>query len=214
LALWSSRGVAAGRPRLGLKRDIVATALDIVLTAWERVRQLGSVTARSRETQIAGQLVTAMWVVLDGMTSRPQLRPEEEVGTRGPGDPAPTGRVDIKIIAGWQYHDFLHIECKRIRATRVTLAKKYVQEGVMRFVAARYAPGHEFGALVGFAIDGDDQGAASIVAQVLESYEAATLVERWAVDPSWPLGRTVYKTSHVQEGIEQQITLLHVFLPV
>jgi hypothetical protein len=215
VALWASGSPAFGHAGagLGLRRDLVATALSIALEAWEAIRISGYLTPRSRETAIAGALVRAMWDILEAQPEPPIFRPEEEVGTRGPNDRAPTGRVDIKIIGGFRYDDFLLIECKRVRGGKQTLARKYVADGVMRFVSARYAPGHERGVLFGFVVEGSAVQAALHVAAVLAGHAGVALTRPLSIDLSWNLPVQVHSSRHIQRlSFHHEITLLHLFL--
>jgi hypothetical protein len=216
MALWSTAEGRLGRSAsLGLHRDVVAVALSTALNAWNSVRASGRVSAKSRETQIAGELCSGMWDILEGQTEPPLFRVEEEVGTRGPGARMPTGRVDIKIIGGFRYHDFLLIECKRVRGDRRTLAKKYVLEGVMRFVSGRYAPGHPLGVLFGFVISGTPPQAAALIEIELAAHPPVASTIAWHISSAWPLPSTAYSTTHTQAlAYHHEIELLHILLLV
>src|SRR5574338_1014385 len=117
-----------GSPRLDLPRDVVATAIDLAVTAWPRVVASGRITVRSHENEIAGELSAEM--ELERERRKVPFRIEEECGTRSPSARRPDGRIDIKITYSFLRAEYFGIECKRIRARRAALARKYVDEGV------------------------------------------------------------------------------------
>ena len=203
---------AVGHPTLNLSRAVISSVLQLVPVAWTRVKSSKVVTVRSREQFIAGLLVEEMRA--EAKARRLHIRIEEEIGTRSPGAQEPDGRIDIQIVYSFAQEEYFGIECKRVRARRVTLAKKYVTQGVLRFVNAKYSVGHDWGALVGFAIDGDCAGSAEQVRTQLASSAAARTKREWEAETSFGHFADLFSTEHDQDATGATITLMHMFLSI
>lgn len=79
------------------------------------------------------------------------------------GDVTPKGYLDIAVVLGSDVDRYVAFECKRLNVTRrgkvISLSGLYVKQGMMRYVHAQYAERLPFGAMLGFAMDGDAEGA-------------------------------------------------------
>jgi hypothetical protein len=196
-------------------RNVIATVLDITLSAWANVQSRRVVSASSREIEIAGYLGSEM--ILE-KRRRPgldnQLRIEEEVGTRSAiTSNKPEGRIDIKIIYSFDESEYFGVECKRVAGgtsrSAKRLSKLYVDEGIMRFVAAKYSPDHDWAAILGFVIKGSiNECAALIRPHLINSHMEID----WDCDPEFGSNGNVYRTGHRQEGRSSLLTILHIFL--
>jgi hypothetical protein len=186
------------------------------MKAWNEVQLEGRVLPTSRETVIAGELVGKIWSVKQRDGCPVPFAAEEETGTRGVGDRAPSGRVDIKLRSGYEYHDFLLIECKRVHGKKRNLARKYVEEGVMRFVSGKYAPGHGHGVMMGFAVDRDATAAAGLIEDVLSTHAPAETHSAWSADNSWRLSVTPHRTEHRQQtgAASHVIAIIHLVVDI
>lgn len=208
-----SSGLAAiGRPQSQLTIDLLATILRLTSAGWNVVRQSKLVTSSTRETEIAGLLVEAIQEILDNLSVPLNLRFEEEVGTRSPGARKPDGRIDVKVIYSFHSKAFFGMECKRVRGKRVSLARKYVEEGVMRFVSGKYGAGHDWGGMIGFVVDGNVDDAANKLSSFLANYPQAALSLAWNADVSWNMAEAIYRTAHKQSPAQNTIAILHVLL--
>jgi hypothetical protein len=206
-----------GLPTFALPQDIVATIMDIVTTAWSQVLMNKEVNANDSETEIAGRLTRAMRTE---KKRRPalhnQIRIEEEVGTRSdPSVPKPEGRIDIKIIYSFDENEYFGVECKRVSSIDKNLARKYVTDGVMRFVGGKYSPGHDWAAMLGFVLDGNVADCVKAIReQVSRNHKTISLIDDWT--PETSLGRysDLYRTRHQQHNRNSTMVILHLFLPI
>jgi hypothetical protein len=198
-------------------RNIIATVLDISLAAWVNVKAKRLLTASSREPEIAGQLGSEM--ILE-KHRRPgleqQLRIEEEVGTRRAiTSPKPEGRIDIKIIYSFNESEYFGIECKRVAGGHSLAAKRlsklYVEQGIMRFVGAKYSPDHDWAALFGFVLKGNIPDCITLIKPHLSK---SRMEVDWSTTSEFAPSSDVYCTAHRQEGRTSLLTILHVFLPL
>src|SRR5579859_3791581 len=121
-------------------RNIIATVLQLVVSSWSNIMERGGIDELSTENDIAGCLGKEMIVVKEQIYGRKApFRIEEESGTRSIENPdKPDGRIDIKIIYSFVESEYFGIECKRVSDKGNDLAKKYVNKGLMRFIAGKY----------------------------------------------------------------------------
>ena len=70
------------------------------------------------------------------------------------------GRNDIRLTRHGDYEDiYFGIECKRLNVVsangkRSSLAREYVEKGMMRFIEGKYAKGLDKGGMLGYVMDG------------------------------------------------------------
>jgi hypothetical protein len=206
-----------GELAIRLPLDIIATVLDITMVGWSHVISSKQVSISSTEPEIAGHLGREMILEKNSRSGlKNQIRIEEEVGTRSsPTSEKPEGRIDIKIIYSFDEAEYFGMECKRITSKNSRLVKKYVDEGIMRFVTGKYSPGHDFAAMIGFVIDGKLTDCIDLVRAQLTKYcQEACLAEDWAVEPDFGLQKDLYRTAHRQQGQSVLLRLLHLFLVI
>ena len=128
------------------------------------------------------------------------------------------GLIDIQI--GYAFDEVLYIaiECKRISSAGNTLARKYVREGIHRFVTGKYSGGHALGGMVGYVICGNPAACTTRVQQQLvkESVEITgyDAESGWIESRSWVPYETLYESRHRQMGDSHVIVLVHSFLTV
>lgn len=206
-----------GELAIRLPLDIIATVLDITMVGWSYVLSSGTVSISSTEPEIAGHLGREMTLEKNRRPRlKKQIRIEEEVGTRSsPMSNKPEGRIDIKIIYSFDEAEYFGMECKRVTSKNKRLAKKYVDDGVMRFVTGKYSPGHDWAAIVGFVIDGDGNGYVKLIHDYLtQKCQETCMEEDWAVDTSFGSISDLYGTSHRQYSRSFLFRLLHLFLTI
>ena len=204
-----------GQPAITLPLQIIATVLDITITGWSQVLANNEVSISSSERVIAGYLGRAMTAEKNRRPGlKKQIRIEEEVGTRSsPNSPKPEGRIDIKIIYSFDEAEYFGMECKRVTGKNKRLAKKYVDEGVMRFVTGKYSPGHDWAAMLGFVIDGDNSGCTKLICNQLARNQSTTCMEEnWTAETNFSLQQDLYRTRHRQHRQNLLMTILHLFL--
>lgn len=148
----------------------------------------------------------------------PQMRFEREPQSDDPELDNPLGLIDIKILYTWNDETYLTMECKRITSTENSLALEYVRNGVNRFAGGKYGPGHAFGIIAGYVICGNPDGCAERVRRTLASEpetETGFAPEfGWKTDDELIGGQRYYRTQHRQEIADNNIELIHAFLPI
>lgn len=204
---------AVGQPALRLLRDIIATVLDVTIISWSHLLAGKEVNAKSSEPDIAGRLGRAM-IAEKNRRNLKNFRIEEEVGTRSSlNAPRTEGRIDIKIIYSFDEREYFGMECKRVSGKSRKLAKKYVDQGVMRFVTGKYSHGHEWGAMLGFVIDGNYSGCISLICDHLNKTRKTNgMKDKWAAEKNLGSCQNLYRTYHRQNAHSSLLTLLHLFL--
>jgi hypothetical protein len=89
-------------------------------------------------------------------------------------EPEPLGYLDIAIQFSVRDEQLcLAIECKRLNVPRFsgpaeTLAGRYVEEGMMRFVSRHYSPDLPLGGMIGYVMDGDVAAAHAAIHREIE----------------------------------------------
>jgi len=78
------------------------------------------------------------------------------------------GRIDLRFCHGYREDVYFAFECKRLNVVdragkRRSLAGKYVEEGMMRFVEGKYAAGLDKGGMLGYVMDGATPSAVQAV---------------------------------------------------
>ena len=126
------------------------------------------------------------------------------------------GRVDMAMIVGHDREYYLAYECKRLNAMRQggarrSLAREYVNEGVMRFVTKQYAENLPTGCMIGYVMDGDLDFAHVRVRAAMTGSRAKLGLQGdlRAQDPIGQFQR--FATDHVSGG--GSIEILHALLP-
>jgi len=166
------------------------------------------------EVDIAGELVREA-ITEKRRRGIQNLRIEEEVGTRASSrSPKPEGRIDIKVIYSFDESEYFGIECKRVSGRRSDgLARKYIDNGLMRFVTGKYSSGDRWAGMIGFVIDGQTLASVRLIAD-----EIATRSEELGLDAGWRsetgFGRIgqLYRTRHRRSRPKARIDILHLFL--
>jgi hypothetical protein len=139
----------------------------------------------------------------------------EPFGTHPGGAKFSKGKIDIAVLLDQERERYLAYECKRLNVInngRASLAARYVNDGMMRFLTEQYAEGLPVGCMLGYVMDGD-------LAFALTQINAAVAAQKT------PLGLTAtptsgqpimgierFSTGH-QRANKSQIELRHVLLP-
>lgn len=198
-------------------RNIIATVLKLAVSSWSNILARGEIGELSTENNIAGCLGKEMIVVKNREFGRnAPFRIDEESGTRSIENPdKPNGRIDIKIIYSFVETEYFGIECKRVSDKGNDLAKKYVNKGLMRFVAGKYSPGHDWMAMIGFVVDGRTSQCIQRIMGFLAITKRRTRIkEDWIPETNFGNHESLYRTRHLQRGKDSPITVLHLFLDI
>jgi len=117
----------------------------------------------------------------EALRSRLIINSQRELLPENPEDePDPLGYLDIAIeFFVLKEQLCLAIECKRLNVPRIagtpeTLAGRYVEEGMMRFVSRQYSPDLPLGGMIGYVMDGNVTAAHAAIRHEIER-AAATL---------------------------------------
>ncbi|QSV68116.1 MAG: hypothetical protein HEQ12_15130 [Aphanizomenon flos-aquae DEX188] len=209
-----------GQPSFINRRDIIATVFDIIQAAWIQVCQKPEINIKSGEPIIAGALYHEMRAekkrrnIQDG----PPLIINEGATRRSQDSLKPDGFIDFKMgYNAWDIEDdYFGIECKKVSSTNPDrdLGRKYVLEGVKRFIEGTYSLGHDYAAMLGFVIDGKINDCIDLICDRLNKYKNdICLKEDWVDEQSFGTTQNIYRTSHLQNG-QDIISILHLFLVV
>ncbi len=139
----------------------------------------------------------------------------EPFGTSAGGAKFSKGKIDIAVLLDQERERYLAYECKRLNVinnSRASLATRYVDEGMMRFLTEQYAEGLPVGGMLGYVMDGDlsfalRQITAAVAAQKIP------LALNAGPTPGHPItGIERFSTGH-QRANRSNIELRHVLLP-
>lgn len=210
---------AVGQPSFIQRYDIIATVLDIIQAAWIKVCQKPEINTQSDEDTIAGALHNEMWAEKQRRGIHGPPRIENEAATRrSDRSLKPDGFIDFKMVYSCNsLEDYFGLECKKISSTKPDrdLATKYVLEGVKRFVVGTYSIGHDYAAILGFVIDGKVTECINLICDRLNKYKnEISLKEDWVDEPGFGTTQNIYRTRHIQDGQNDLMTILHLFLVV
>jgi hypothetical protein len=203
-----------GRPSLlkrYTRRDIIPITLELIYRAWPNVCKSTVVDCRSHEPQIAGALYNELWKLKTGVEP-PHI--ECEAASRSDSELLiPDGRIDFKLLYGFQQDDYLSLECKRVSSTDSTLATNYVREGVVRFTSGKYAAGHDWAAMLAFVIDSNLSGSATLINLRLQALATETHLVGTIVDEA-SFGRyeSLYRSDHKLPRANRLLNVLHLYV--
>lgn len=153
------------------EQELIPTILTLVLAAWD---QLSTIAEDEHEDHVTDKLYAAM---LNGKNRQRHpflIRPQDA-----------EFHAETETIIGWKdiafypSHDediYFCLEAKRLNAVvsgeSVSLASKYVSEGMRRFVDRKYSPHVRHGGMLGYVLDGDIARAINNVANCIRLHEA------------------------------------------
>ncbi|MDY6837478.1 MAG: hypothetical protein SWH78_05855 [Thermodesulfobacteriota bacterium] len=190
---------------------------DVLSSLLEASKSLQKKTAHDHENWISRRLygrVKRLFPFRNGPLDI-WLQPEI-VGTDLDEDKA-SGQIDFLVSRGLGAEVYFAIEAKRLRV-RLTSGKldagndDYVNEGMMRFITAQYAPFMNTGAMLGYVYDGNLQKARSGVAGYIEREAAAlSLIGRFVRSSILPK-KPIDETQHALKN--RPFTIYHLFLAV
>lgn len=140
---------------LGYFRDIEQRFVERLEVVWPECAK--SISSQTKEDDITMELVLALrrdralreFGILDYQHA---LLDEDQIG-----DPVVKGFIDMALLMDDEV--YVAFECKRLnmvwQSTKHSLAGKYVDEGIMRYITAQYARDLPLGVMIGYVMDGD-----------------------------------------------------------
>jgi len=139
----------------------------------------------------------------------------EPFGTHPGGAKFSKGKIDIAVLLDQERERYLAYECKRlnvIHGTRASLATRYVNDGMMRFLTEQYAEGLPVGCMLGYVMDGDLAFALTQINGAIAAQKARLGLLAGPASRQSIAGIERFSTSH-QRPNKSNIELRHVLLP-
>jgi hypothetical protein len=201
-----------GRPSFELSEDQLATVVDLLCLSATEARK--SVTSGMLEVPITIQVRKAMLRVKKqlGLTNL-QIGGEFELLNPNTSDSDVLGRIDIILQFLHQFGDeeaYLAVECKRVAADDSSLNRKYVTQGVNRFVTGQYAQGHHWGMMLGYVLKLPVSPLVDeINSRIASSYGQTAVLE---VMPARQESLSMHTGAIFQGATSHVIRLLHIFV--
>ena len=200
-----------GNPAFALSEDQIATVLDLVCRGAHATRP--DVIPGMLEVPMTNIARKAMKRVKRafGLTNL-EIHGEHELDNMATTDPNILGRIDIILSFLHQFGQedaYVAVECKRVRPGDTTLNRRYVSQGVDRFVTGKYAAGHEWGFMLGYVLALPVQDVVAFIdSRIRQVYGKPAALQR---QPAHPQSLAVLVGTLVQEG-HHHIKLKHVFV--
>jgi hypothetical protein len=129
------------------------------------------------------------------------------------------GRIDIRFTHGYSESEYFSLECKLLNKTDKnrrwsSLAREYIDEGVMRYVEERYSGGTN-GGMVGYVMDGDTDKAIKCVNEAIETRKQNLGIEGKAELKKSSIRPECQQTRETRHLIRNGCFIVHhIFLPV
>ncbi|HEX8525267.1 MAG TPA: hypothetical protein VF669_23650 [Tepidisphaeraceae bacterium] len=207
-------GESVGRLRVDISDALLCTVVDVLVASWPAVVSSKVVTATSTEDEITDVLYEEMY---DEKERREldNIDFDREPQSNLRHEPLPLGYIDVKVsYNAWRKTDYFAIECKKVSASSITPAKKYIDDGVVRFVTEKYSSGHSRGAMVGYVVDGCEEDCARLLEGLFSSHKLVeTNIRRaWSRHDLFRSHPHVFRSDHEQQHSKRIISLMHVLL--
>jgi len=204
-----------GTPHFPIPPLYLHSALQILIAGWERLRGKNLLTPELAEDDITAYLSNEMKSAQrDGVSDIINWDPQ--VGTQtNQNNPLEVLKIDIKFRWDQYPNDndrYLAAEAKKLRGKGTSLAGAYVEEGVMRFLTARYGRGHDYGIMIGYIIVPPVNTAVAKVGKAMTKRKTKTREQSCLTyDGLLCSNPNTYTSSHIQEGTNCCINLVHLF---
>jgi hypothetical protein len=201
-----------GRPSFELSEDQLATVVDLLCAGTAEARK--SVTPGMLEVPITTRIRKAMLRVKKalGLTNL-EIGGEFELLDPTTTDSEVEGRIDITLKFLHQFGDeeaYLAVECKRVAAGDASLNRRYVTEGVDRFVTGQYAQGHHWGMMLGYVLELPISPVVDeINRRLANTYGAAAALETISAHAD---ALSMHRGALAQGAVGHLIRLLHIFV--
>ena len=204
-------------PPLPLRQSYVPAVLDLLLAGARDLQTKGLIESSMSENRISALLNQHMRAARMASNSSDIL--SWFMRTVVPDDSIrPLGLVEPDFLFTWGPYPSrddpsLFVEAKRLRGTHPYLATEYVDKGVMRFVKGSYGSGHDHGIMMGYVVLGPISRAISRVGVAMDNRKGVTQQRlAFAYNNSLCPDPHTHRSSHMQQGTSQIITLVHIFV--
>lgn len=204
-----------GNPSSWVKsfQDVHIQVVEDIRAVWQTCA--GRFNFQSEENKITDQLAL-MLQLRPHSRSRWRVVPQYKLLDSGPnGDVVTKGFIDFVVFFNWEQGTYIAYECKRLNVQFPsgfkTLADKYVDEGVMRFVSAQYAQELSFGVMIGYVLDSDTPKALNAVKRQIKNKTGKLLCP---LSTDLPAISFIHRFSTVHNRPTQKIEIEHLLLPL
>ncbi|WP_067865168.1 hypothetical protein [Neptuniibacter marinus] len=135
------------------------------------------------------------------------------------GDYTTKGILDMALFLDQDHEKYIAYECKKLNILsdqdkrKASLAGDYVEQGVVRYVTAKYAEKLPYGCMLGYVMDGDHDFAfqqlnsALIKRQSLTNLQSSPIILKKEFFP-------VFETHHKRHTCGSPFTIRHRLLPM
>ena len=130
-----------------------------------------------------------------------------------------SGRIDIRVTHGYVATEYFSLECKLLNKTDhqgrwYSLAGKYVNEGMMRYVSEQYS-GSDNGGILGYVMDGDIVKAISSVNDAIQKRKNKLCIDHKPELRKSSIRPQCQQTKETRHLIKNgPFTIHHIFLPI
>ncbi len=209
-------GAAYGKPGLTIATAYIKAALELLTLGAKCLHVKKVVNTATSEDHVTYLLDKEMRAIQRANKSdiiRWVIQPNIQ---RDPTDPLLRCEPDFVFL--WIDEETdpdlgLYAEAKRLFGTGSSLADKYVEEGVLDFVEARYGRGHNYGIMLGYVLTGPLQEAISRVKKAMGGRKMKTAeCSAFSPDNSLCSHPHTHHSGHLQHGTITPMTLIHLFL--
>lgn len=154
-------------------RDVHEEVVAVILHVWPHVAS--KFTAASKEDKITDRLVVEIRRHIDGRHKWLVQREHQLLPVDEKGEIKEKPRIDIAVFFTREQKVYIAYECKRLHVRFPSgfsdLADRYVNDGMMRFLSGKYAPGLLFGVVLGYVMDSNVLGALQNVRNAIHKRE-------------------------------------------
>ena len=204
-----------GRFSTDFTYGVAATILQLVSIAANRIVKERLVDAKWEENKITNQLRQKVIEEKNLLNEERGGEIEGEVGTFHTIE----GRIDIKVIYDWDEKNYFGIECNRLSGKNKGLDKKYVTDGLMRFITGKYSQGHQFGftrgMMLGYVINGTCERAIQLVQERIDEHRVCLRIEKeFTRETRFNDYPTLHSSRHRQKITTTIIMILHYFFEI
>lgn len=204
-----------GNPSSWVKsfQDVHIQLVEIIRSVW--LSCAGRFNFQSEENKITNQLALMLqrhpysrklWLIV------PQ---HKLLDSDSNGDVVTKGFIDFALFFTLDQETYIAYECKRLNVQFPSgfrsLADKYVDEGVMRYVSAQYAQELPFGVMIGYVLDSNTPKALDAVKRQIKSKTGKLLCPSPIELPAMSF---IHRFSTVHDRSTQKIEIEHLFLPL
>lgn len=212
-------GASLGRPRLLVRKDLMAVILRLQLDGWQRaLKDDPSLSPAKGEVYLNGRLFAGMEKVREALRlANLWLEREPGVGMN-PDTARHQGEPDVSVIIAGFITAPPHaiIECKKLspREKLKRLRREYVVSGMDRFIYGPYVTGRDVNFMIAYVGTGDEREAMDDVNEYLTAVGRLESLLRVTTEYNveFSLVGHIAESAHKDAQTGGQFRLLHSFV--